>query len=290
MPLVLPGRPEADVRETDAPPGEQRREPGQGQQPGEDGGPVRVQVDVGEEAEGQHDADAAERPAGAVDIRKGLGGVALLREGGEGAAPAVHARDADGDDRDEDDDVHEGVEAAEAGVLADQDEGRGADVGVGAGAEQVRVVRVDEQADEEQAEDVEEGDAPEDLLDGAGQGPGGVAGLGGRQADQLGAAEGEGGRDEDGAEAAEAVLERAGVVPEPGAPVLAVLSCVRAAAEDEDQGDEHEDDGSGELEAGGPELLFGVAYRAEDVDDDDQDEEHGDPDCDGDVGVPVLDR
>lgn len=288
--MVRPRLAEADVAEADAAPGEERGEAGQRQQPVEDGGAIGVEVDVGEQTKDEDDGDAGEGPPRAVDVGEDLGGVALLGEGGEGAAAAVDARDADGDDGDEDDDVHEGVEAAEPGVLADEDEGACVDVAVGVGAEEVLVVRGDEQADEEEAEDVEEGDAPEDLLDGAGEGLDGVVSLSGGEADELGAREGEGGGDEDGAEAAEAVAEGARVVPEAGAPVLAVVAVAGPAAEDEDEGDDDEDDGGGELEHRGPELLLGVPYGAEDVDDDDEDEEHGDPDGYGYVGVPVLYR
>ncbi len=64
-----------------------------------------------------------------------------------------------------------------------------------------------------QGDDVEEGDAPEDLFDGGGQGLARVGGLGGGETDELGAGEGEGGRHEDAYEALEAVVKCAWVRP-----------------------------------------------------------------------------
>lgn len=133
-----------------------------------------------------------------------------------------------------------------------------------------------------------QGDTPENLLDGTGESLGRVGRLGSGKADKLGTGEGEGGGDEDGAEAAEAVLEGTGVLPELATLVLVELAAGGAAAADEDDGDNHEDDGSGELEARAPELLLGEAQGAEDVDEDDEDPEEGDPHGLVDVLVPVL--
>jgi hypothetical protein len=176
--LRKPGLAEADVGEADGAPGEERRKTRQSQQPVKHGRALGVEVNVREGPERAEERNRQEGTAGAVNVRKELGGVALLGEGGEGAGAAVDGRDADGEHRHEDDDVHEGVVALEVGVLAHEDEGRGVDVGVGVGAQQVLVVVRDQQADEEQAQDVEEGDTPEDLLDGAGKTLDGVLRLG----------------------------------------------------------------------------------------------------------------
>ena len=80
----------------------------------------------------------------------------------------------------------------------------------------------DEQADEGEGDDVEEGDAPEDLFDGSGEGAARVGGFGGGEADEFGAGECEGCGDEDGAEALEAVVEGAWAVPVPPADVAVV--------------------------------------------------------------------
>lgn len=58
-----PGAAEADVREADAAPGEESRQPGQREQPVEDDGALGVEVYVCEAAEEQDDADAPEGAA-----------------------------------------------------------------------------------------------------------------------------------------------------------------------------------------------------------------------------------
>lgn len=205
--------------------------------------------------------------------------IALLRERGERTAATVDAGYADRNHGHEDDDVHERVETPQAGVLPNQDKRRGINVGIRVSAEEAVISRVDEQADKEQAQDVEERDTPENLLDGTGQTLNRVLRLSSREAHKLGTAERKGGSNKNGAEASEAVSERARVVPQAGAPVLAVVARGGPAAQDEDEGDDHEDDDGGQLEAAGPELLLGVADCAEDVDDYDEDEEYRDPDC-----------
>lgn len=131
-------------------------------------------------------------------------------------------------------------------------------------------------------------DTPEDLLDSTRQRLGGVDRLGGGETDQLSSGVGKGGGDEDGAEATEAMLEGARIMPESVAPVLVELAVGGTTTADQDQGDDHEDDGSGELEARAHELLLGVSQGTENVDEDDEDPEEGNPDGYVDVSVPVL--
>jgi hypothetical protein len=75
--------------------------------------------------------------------------------------------------------VHDAREDGDAGALDGDDEGGGGRVGGGLGAEEPGVVVRDEEADEGEGNGVEEGDAPKDLLDGAGKGFPWVDGLGG---------------------------------------------------------------------------------------------------------------
>lgn len=154
--VVGPGLAEPDVGEADAAPGEQGGQAGKREQPVKDGRAVGVEVDKGEQAEGDDDADAEERTARAVDVGEDLGRVPLLRERRQRARAAVHGRHANGQHRDEDDDVHERVEAAKPSILANQHERRRVDVGVRVrGAQETAVVVGDQQADEEEAQDVE---------------------------------------------------------------------------------------------------------------------------------------
>jgi hypothetical protein len=79
-----------------------------------------------------------------------------------------------------------------------------------------------EQANKGERDDVEECDAPKDLFDGGREGLARVDRLGGGEADELGAREGEGGRDEDGTEALEAVVKGTRVVPVPTTDIAVV--------------------------------------------------------------------
>lgn len=180
------------------------------------------------------------------------------------------------------------VETVQAGEVGHDDERRRARTV--AAAEKALLVEREVKADDAEAGHVDEGlrddvevsvgtswtsprgargthDAPERVLDGRGQGLARVGRLGGGEADELGAGEREGGRDEHGADALEAVGERARVLPVAAADVLAVHAL--AAADVEDDSDDDEDDDDGELEARRPELLLGVTERSKDVDGDD---------------------
>ena len=69
------------------------------------------------------------------------------------------------------------------------------------------------EANESKSDDIKEGDTPEDLLDGSRQGLAWISGLGGGKANKLSTAESESCSDKDGAEAFEAVVECARMVP-----------------------------------------------------------------------------
>lgn len=81
----------------------------------------------------------------------------------------------------------------------------------------------DEEADDGDGDDVEEGDAPEYLFDGCWEGFGGVVSFCCGETDEFGAGKGEGGCDEDVAEAFEAVVEGSWVSPVFTSYVAAVL-------------------------------------------------------------------
>lgn len=75
-------------------------------------------------------------------------------------------------------------------------------------------------------------------------------------------------------EASETVLEGTRVVPEPGAPILVVQTIGGTTSANEDDGNDHEDNCSRQLEQRSPKLFLGVSHSTKDVDDDDQDQEN----------------
>lgn len=95
-----------------------------------------------------------------------------------------------------------------------------------------------DQAHDEQGDDVEEGDAPEHLSCSLRDGLERVRGLRSSQTSELGAAESERRRDEDGAEAVKAVPERTvGVMPIATADVAAIVGRYAAAVDDDTEDD-----------------------------------------------------
>lgn len=274
--VVSPGLAETNVGQADGSPGEESGKTRERDEPSEDDFTTGSQVHVGKSAHEQDGANRHQGTARAVNVGEDLGSVALLGKGGEGTGATVDTGHTDGNDGYQDDDVHEGVETDETGVLADNDERRGLDIDV-TGTEQTLIVVADEETDESKTENVEEGDTPEDLFDSSGKRPDGVFGLSSGQTDKLGSRVSESGVDEDGAETLEATLESTRIVPVACAPVLVELSVAGTTTEDADQGDDHEDDGGNKLEARCPKLFFGVTQRTPNVQKDDDDPEDGDP-------------
>lgn len=135
-----------------------------------------------------------------------------------------------------------------------------------------------------------QGNSPENLLDGAGKGLARVSGLSCSESDQFSTSKGECSCDKHRTEASEAVLEGAGIVPQPGTPILVVDTAGRATTADQNDGDHHENDGRKQLEQRCPKLFLGVAQSTKDVDDDDKDPKYRNPYGHTDVFVPVLDR
>jgi hypothetical protein len=264
--VVLPGVPEADVREADAAPGEEGGKTGEGLQPVERDGAAGGQGHESQGRPGDDEQGGEQRTAGAVNVAEELGGVALLGKRAECAGATVDTGETDGDDGKHDDDVGEVGEADDTGSLGDNDEGRGCHIDVAAVSEKSGVVVVDEETDEGEGQDVEEGDAPEDLLDRRGERLARVLGFGCSETDKLGSREGERCCHEHSAEADESG-ERARVLPplstlvfgEPVAVVsnrsimnclrgICLLSIGRTATADEDDTHEQEYDDCGEFQ------------------------------------------
>ena len=66
----------------DGTPSQECSQGGHSEQPAEDIGALRGELDVGDAAKGQTEYHGRKRPAGAVDVCEDLGSVALLRKGG----------------------------------------------------------------------------------------------------------------------------------------------------------------------------------------------------------------
>lgn len=104
-----------------------------------------------------------------------------------------------------------------------------------------RAVRRDDQADKEQVDNVEDEDTPDDLLGSPGDLLGGVLGFSSSKTDELGTGVGEGGSDEDTAEAVEAVEEGGpGCVPVSCANVATVIGGDATAVDDDSKNHETE--------------------------------------------------
>lgn len=91
-------------------------------------------------------------------------------------------------------------------------------------------------------------DSPEDLTDSTRERLEGVLGFGGCETDKLSSREGEGSGDENTAETLESTTESTWVVPSACTPVFAVQAALGTTAEYENERDDHEDDGGGELD------------------------------------------
>lgn len=288
--VIGPGFSESNVGQADGTPGEQGGETRKSKEPVEDDGTLSVQVDIGEGTKENDDADGGEGATTSVNVAEELGSIALLGQGSQSSGTTVHGRNTNGQDGDEDYNVHEVIEALETGIFTHKDERRGLGIGVSALGEQGRIVSVDEEADKEEAEDIEEGNSPEYLLDSTRERPGRVVGLGSSETDEFGSGERKGSRDKNGAEALEAVLEGTGfLVPVTGTPVLVVATALGTTTEDKDESDDHENDGRNQFKGRRPKFFLGIAKSAKEIDDDDGDEEDGDPDSWRGVCVPVLD-
>ncbi|KAI6765715.1 hypothetical protein HG530_006785 [Fusarium avenaceum] len=100
---------------------------------------ITVDADVSESTDSNDRDHSRKRTSRLVNEGEELRGITLLSESDESSATTVNTGHTDGEDRHEDDDIHERIEA-----------------------------------DEKKTNNVEESDSPEDLLDGAGEGLGGV--------------------------------------------------------------------------------------------------------------------
>jgi hypothetical protein len=217
--VVLPCVPEANVGEADAAPGKESSQTRQRLEPVESDRSTGVQCHEGKRRPCENKDGGPKRSASTVNVSEEAGGVTLFGKRTECTGSTVDTRETDGDDREHNDDVGEVGESDDAGALGDDDERRGFNIDK-ATAQETRVVVRNEQTNESEGQDVEESDAPENLLDRRRKRPRGVLGLSSSKTDKLSTREGEGGGDEDATEANE-VGECARVVP-----CLTALVCI----------------------------------------------------------------
>ena len=283
MPLGEECLPEAVVGPGDAHP---RDEPGQARGVDQPLVGLPVPDEGGDEArrpdEGRHDEGGDGDPVRVRPLEEGRG-AAAMRQGVEHAGRCVQPRVARGQDRCEDDGVHDRGGGRNPRLF--ENEGEGGDRHVGdILAEQTAVLVVDEGADHEDRADVEEQDPPEDRADGLGDLLLGIGRLPGGHADHLRALEAEARHHEDRQDTRESVDE-GGLALRPV--VESGVGVAEDAGDDEDAQDE-EDDDHDDLDEGEPELPLPVGARGQGVERDEDREEDGRPHPPGDVGEPVL--
>ncbi|KAH8715935.1 hypothetical protein HC256_004727 [Beauveria bassiana] len=266
MTVVLPSGAESNMSKADRSPGEQSCETRESEQPIKNDGTRRSQANESKETESNEDQNREQRTTGSVDIAKDLRRVSLLRKGSKRAGASINARNTNRKDGDKNDNVHKMIESFQ----------------------ERRVFRVNQEADKEETKDIEEGNSPKDLLDGAGKSANGIARFRSGQTNQFSTGEGKGGGDKDRAKALEPVLESTRVIPELGSLILAVRAALWAATEHQNETDDHEDNSGSKLERRSPELFLSIPKSAKDVDDDDKKQEDNNPHSKGCIFIPIL--
>lgn len=275
--VICPSLTESDMCETDAAPRKQCSETRQSEKPVKDNSTSSSFAHVGNGAKHDNGNGGDERTARTINVCETFGCVALFGESGQSTRASINSRETDGDDGEENDDVDESAKGGDSCVFGDDYEGRGGNINQ-TGAEKSVVVVFHEKTDEEETEDVEEGDTPKDLLDGAGESLLGVCRLCCCETDQFSTGKGESGRHENGAHASESICKGTRVVPGASSPVFAEFAIAGTATAGEDDTHDHENDDGGELQQRHPEFLFRITQHTEDGDDDDGYPENRNPD------------
>ena len=163
--MVLPCIPETNVGEADATPGEERSKTGKRLEPVEGNGSTSIQGHEGKWRPCEDEDGGPQRSASPVNVREEARSVTLLSKRTQCTRATVDTRETDGDDRQHNNDVGEVGESDDAGTLSNNDEGRCLDIDKGSIAEKFGIIMFDEQTNKSERQDVEQGDAPEDLLD-----------------------------------------------------------------------------------------------------------------------------
>jgi hypothetical protein len=247
--LNLPSLSESDMTQTDAHPGEDGRETGEGQQPVEHLSTDRGDVDIGDRAERQDGNDGPKRSSRLVDVGEEPGSVPGLRQGGEGTGTGVDTRETDGEDGNTDGSVDEMIQTLDVGIVESQDEGGSGSVVRRSTTQQPLIVVRNQQPDQSQGSDVDQSDTPESILDCTGHGLPWVRSLGSGQSDQLGSGERESGGDEYRTDSLESVTESARIAVVSSSDVRVVPTSGGSSSTYEDDTGDDEDDGDQEFQA-----------------------------------------
>jgi len=166
--LHPPGFAEADVREADGAPGEDGGKSGKGEHPVESlYGDVRVRGEEAKETESRGDDDGNEGTSVTVDVTEDFGSLTLVGEGSEGTRGTVDGGVTNGEYCYHDDDVEDGGEARDPGILDGDDERGSSGICTTGAVDESWFGIWDQEADQSQGDDVKESNAPEDLFDGS---------------------------------------------------------------------------------------------------------------------------
>lgn len=186
MSVISPRLAETNVSQADRTPREESSKTRKRKQPIKDDGSLGAQTDISNNTTDENGNSGREWTTGSINVAEESRCVPGLSERAESTRSTVDTRVTDGNDGDENDKVHETVITLEPGVLGCDDEGRGGDVDEGVATEETLIGGVDEETDEQETDNVEEGDTPEDLLDGSWEGFGWVLRFGSCETDEFG--------------------------------------------------------------------------------------------------------
>lgn len=211
---VCPTLAETDVGKVDATPDEEVGKTGKRQEPGEENVAGGCQVDKGKKTHGHLKDGGGNGTTLLVDVGEELGSHATSSKSLKGAGRGEGGAVGDTDDGNCDHSIEDGGENLDTSEADSNDEGRVLRMGT-VGVEKVRVASGNNETQDEEADDVEESDTPEDLLDSLRKSFSGIGGFSSCETDQLSTTEGERGGNEDTAEALKAIAE--------GLPILPVL-------------------------------------------------------------------
>lgn len=238
----------------------------------------REEIGHGDDEQGQARAETerVDRYAPRRQLLEPLRGVAFFCQAEGDAGIAVNGRVIDGNGCRQDDEVEEIGRCREADVSENLDEGT---------VLCTNLVPWPQGHDDDHGADVEDEDAPDDLVDGLGQGPFGIFCFSRRDANQFDAAKGKDDRHHGQAEAPDPVWQDAAVIPE----IAEILREGPAVLADEPgaEGD-HAQDGR-HFDEGHPEFRFTVGPDVDQIETSDGHETDQGRHPLRQVGQPVMD-